>query len=201
MDAAVWVTGGEGAVMMSFEAPEAFGRLLELINETDAARTELAAASDGVDMVCQRGWYSSTDFWSPALFDQYVFPHLHRLTDIAHRHGKLFAYTMTTGVELLGHRLADAGVDVVYFVDPVQDHMSLEAAAKLAERMTVVGGTNALSLNADPQRIRTEVTQAVEALAPSNRFILHAADAVFPDTPWEGLKCMIDAWKEVTKAQ
>jgi uroporphyrinogen-III decarboxylase len=196
MDAAVWVTGGEGAVMMSFEAPEAFGRLLQIINDTDAARTELAAANDGVDMVCQRGWYSSTDFWSPALFDQYVFPHLQRLTDIAHRHGKLFAYTMTTGVELLGHRLADAGVDVVYFVDPVQDHMSLEAAAKLAERMTVVGGTNALSLNADPQRIRTEVTQAVKALAPSNRFILHATDAVFPDTPWEGLQCMIDAWKE-----
>ena len=197
MDAAVWLTGGEGAVMMSFEAPEAFGRLIELIGDTDAARTELAAATDGVDMVCQRGWYSSTDFWSPGLFDQYVFPQVQRLTEIAHRSGKLFAYTMTTGVELLGPRLADAGVDVLYFIDPVQDHVSLEAAAKLAERITVVGGTNALTLQSgDLGRIRDEVRKAVDALAPTHRFILHPVDAVFPDTPWDGVECMIDAWRE-----
>jgi len=199
MDAAVWVTGGEGAVMMSLEAPEAFGRLLEIIAETDLARTELAASTDGVDMVCQRGWYSSTDFWSPALFDQYVFPHLEKLTAAAHAHGKLFAYTMTTGVATLGPRLADAGVDVLYFIDPVQDHVSMDAARRLAERITVVGGTNALTLGSgDPARIRSEVCQAVEALAPTNRFILHPVDAIFPDTPWEAVTCMIDAWREAT---
>jgi uroporphyrinogen-III decarboxylase len=197
MDAAVWMTGGEGAVMMSFEAPQAFGKLLNIIAEADAARTELAAATDGVDIICQRGWYSSTDFWSPALFDQYVFPHLSRLTDIAHKHGKTFGYTMTTGVELLGPRLADAGVDVLYFIDPVQDHVSLDAAAKLAERITVVGGTNALTLaSGDPDRIRDEVRRAIDALAPTNRFILHPIDAIFPDTPWEAVECLIETWRE-----
>ena len=199
MDAAVWVTGGEGAVMMSFEAPEAFGKLLDIIAEADLARTELAASIDGVDMVCQRGWYSSTDFWSPALFDQYVFPHLSRLTAAAHKQGKLFGYAMTTGVEKLGPRLADAGVDVLYFIDPVQDHISLDAAAKLAERITVVGGTNALTLQCgDKNTIRDEIRKAVDALAPTNRFILHPVDAIFPDTPLEGLQCMIDAWREAT---
>jgi len=197
MDAAVWLTGGEGAVMMALEAPEAFGRLIDIIAETDLARTELAAATDGVDMVCQRGWYSSTDFWSPALFDRFVFPHLVELTAAAHRCGKLFAYVMTTGVELLGPRLADAGVDVLYFLDPVQDHVSLEAARVLAERITVVGGTNALTLQCgDAGRIRDEVRRAVDALAPTNRFMLQPVDAVFPDTPWDGVECMIDAWRE-----
>jgi len=198
MDAAVWLTGAEGGIMMSMDAPEAFGRLMDIIFEADYPRTELAATTDGVDMVCQRGWYSSTDFWSPSLFDRFVYPHLSELTALAHKHGRKFAYVMTTGVEILGPRLADAGVDLLYFVDPIQDTITLEKAGELFEgRMTVAGGTNALSLaSGDPGRIRDEVRRAIDILGPTNRFILHPVDAIFPDTPWEGVQTMIDAWKE-----
>ncbi len=197
MDAMVWFAGTQNAIMMSMDAPEAFARLAEIVNDTDYARTELACKNDGVDMVCQRGWYSSTDFWSPALFDQFVFPQLQRLTKLAHSHGKKFGYVMTTGVEKLGSRLADAGVDLLFFVDPVQDRLPLEKAKELfGDRMTMVGGTNALSLQADPQRIRDEVARAIDVLGPTNRFILHPMDAIFPDTPWEGVETLIEAWKK-----
>jgi len=198
MDAAVWFMGAENAVLMAMDAPDAFHRLLDLIFETDFARTQLAAATPGVDMVCQRGWYSSTDFWSPELFDQLVAPRLKQLTALAHRHGKKFAYVMTTGVARLGPRLADAGVDLLYFADPIQDRLSLEKARELlAGRMTLAGGTNALSLaSGDPRRIRDEVRRAIEVLGPTHRFILHPVDAIFPDTPWAGVETMIEAWKE-----
>ncbi|MBN1917287.1 MAG: hypothetical protein JW889_05205 [Verrucomicrobia bacterium] len=198
MDAVVWFAGTEGAIMMSFDAPEAFARLVDLIAATDYARTELAVTTSGVDMVCQRGWYSSTDLWSPDLFDRYVSPHLRELTALAHRHGKKFGYVMTTGVEILGPRLADAGVDLLYFVDPVQDGIALEKARDLlGERMTMVGGTNALTLaSGDPARIRDEVRRAVDVLGPTNRFILHPVDSLFPDTPWDGVEQMIAAWRE-----
>jgi len=201
MDAAVWLAGTTGAIMLAMEAPEAFGQLIDTIAATDYARTELAAKTDGVDMVCQRGWYSSTDFWSPTLFDQYVYPHLKELVDLAHRNGKKFGYVMTTGVGILGPRLADAGVDVLYFMDPLQDHSfgasPLEAARELAGRMTLVGGANALTLSCgDPARIRDEVRRAMDVLGPTNRFVLHPIDAVFPDTPWAGLETMIEAWNE-----
>ncbi len=198
MDAAVWFCGTEGAIMMALEEPDAFGELMDIIGQTDLARTQLAAATDGVDMVCQRGWYSSTDFWSPTLFDKFIYPHIEKLAAAAHDCGKLFCYVMTTGVEKLGPRLADAGVDVLYFLDPVQDGVPLEVARKLAERMTLVGGTNALTLSGDEQTIRDEVRSAIEVLGPTNRFILHPVDAVFPDTPWSGIECMIAAWKEAT---
>ena len=140
MDAAIWFAGTQGAIMMSMNAPKEFGQLMDIIAETDYARTELAANNDGVDMVCQRGWYSSTNFWSPSLFDQFIYPHLCELTALAHKHGKKFAYVMTTGVETLGPRLADAGVDLLYFVDPVQDGISVEKAKELfGDRMTMVG--------------------------------------------------------------
>ena len=197
MDAAVWLAGTEGAILLAIDAPDAFGQLVETIGRTDLARTELAAAHPGVDLIVQRGWYSSTDFWSPGLFDQYVYPHVRDVAAVAHKHGKKFAYVMTTGVATLGPRLADAGVDVLYFVDPVQDTIALEQARDLlADRMTLVGGINSLDLTGDAQTIRDKVRRAVDVLGPTNRFILHPIDAIFPDTPWEGVEAMIEAWKE-----
>jgi hypothetical protein len=198
MDAVVWFMGTEGAVLMAMDAPEAFAQLVEIIAETDHARTEIAAQTPGIDMVCQRGWYSSTDFWSPPLFDQFVFPHLARLAATTHRYGKKLAYVMTTGVERLGPRLADAGVDLLYFVDPIQDRVSLHQARDLlGDRMALVGGTNALSLaSGDRERIRCGVRTAVDTLGPTNRFVLHPVDALFPDTPWTGVETMIEAWRE-----
>jgi hypothetical protein len=197
MDAAVWFMGAENAVLMAMDAPEAFHRLLDIIFETDFARTELAATTPGVDMVCQRGWYSSTDFWSPELFDQFVAPRLKQLTALAHRRGKKFAYVMTTGGATLGARLADAGVDLLYFADPIQDRLPLGKARELADRMTLAGGTNALSLASDDaRRIRDEVRRAIKVLGPTRRFILHPVDAIFPDTPWTGVETMIEVWKE-----
>jgi uroporphyrinogen-III decarboxylase len=148
-----------------------------------------------------RVWYSSIDFWSPGLFEAYVYPHVAELAAAAHRHGKKFAYVMTTGVEVLGPRLADAGVDVLYFVDPgdpIGGGLSLPRVKELlGSRMTLVGGISSLSLaSRDPQRIEREVAEAVETLAPTGRFVLHPVDAVFPDTPWEGVQMLIEAWRK-----
>jgi L-fucose isomerase-like protein len=119
MDAVVWFCGTEGAIMLALDHPAEFQELFETVTETDRARVDLAARHPGVDLVVERGWYSSTNFWSPALFERFVFPHIRTLAAAAHAHGKKFAYVMTTGVEVLGPRLPEAGVDVLYFVDPI----------------------------------------------------------------------------------
>jgi hypothetical protein len=198
MDGVVWLTGVQNAVLMAMEAGTEFGELVDSVFAADYARTELALTTPGVDIIVQRGWYSSTDFWSPRLFDRFVIPHLADLVDLTHRHAKKFAYVMTTGIEKLGPRLADAGVDLLYFVDPLQDRLSLEWARQhLSDRMTLVGGVNALTLaSGNPQQIRQELRRAIETLGPTRRFILHPLDAIFPDTPWEGMQTLIQAWKE-----
>ena len=201
MDAVVWFTGVDGAVTMSMTEPEAFRKLINIVEATDYARTELAVKTPGIDMVCQRGWYSSTDFWSPELFSDYVLPGLKKLTALAHKHGKKFGYVMTTGVETLGPLLADAGVDLLFFIDPIQDGIALtKAREQFGNRMTMVGGINSISLASDNiEKIRDEVKAAVEILGPTNRFILHPVDAIFPDTPWKSVEAMINAWKEYQK--
>ncbi len=140
-------------------------------------------------MIIERGWYSSTDFWSPNLFNQFVFPKIKELAAYVHKKGKKFGYVMTTGVKTLGPRLAEAGVDVLYFVDPVQDNITLECAKDLfAGRLTMVGGINTLNLSScNPNKIKDEVHHAIDILAPTNRFILHPVDSLFPETPWDGI--------------
>jgi uroporphyrinogen-III decarboxylase len=198
MDGIVWLTGVEGAIMMAMDQPEAFGALAQVVAKADLERTRLAASTPGVDMVVERGWYSSTDFWSPRLFDRFVYPHVKELAEVAHEHGVKFGYTMTTGVEILGPRLVDAGVDVLYFVDPIQDGLSLAKARELlGDQITLVGGINALSLTpGNWDRIEDQVNQAIDILGPTNRFVLHPVDAIFPDTPWEGIERLIEAWKK-----
>ncbi len=201
MDAAVWFCGAEGAVLFALDHPKEFGALFDIITEADAGRTELAAAHPGVDMVVERGWYSSTNFWSPALFDSFVAPHVTRLASIAHRHGKKLGYVMTTGTQVLGPRLADAGVDVLYFVDPldpVQKGLSLESIRDLLSgSLTLGGGISSITLGGrDRAEIERAVGTALEVLGPTKRFILHPVDAVFPDTPWESMECLIEAWKK-----
>jgi hypothetical protein len=201
MDAVVWFCGTEGAIMLAMDHPKEFGDLFQAITETDAARTELAAAHPGIDMVVERGWYSSTNFWSPSLFKEFVYPHIRSLARIAHRHGKKFGYVMTTGVEILGPLMAEAGVDVLYFVDPmdpVQKGLSLEKVRDLLSgSMTLVGGFSSILLsNRDGAAIDAAIAHALDVLGPTNRFILHPVDAVFPDAPWESVERMIAAWKK-----
>jgi hypothetical protein len=199
MDAVVWLCGTEGAILLALDHPKAFSELMEIVTETDVARVELAARQPGIDLIVERGWYSSTDFWSPSLFDQFLVDHVRRLADLSHQHGKNFCYTVTTGVELLGPRLADAGVDVLYFIDPLLDGIPMEKARDLlGSRMCLVGGLNAITLATEDRRvIETEVNQAVSILGPDGRFILHPIDALFPDTPWEGVEMLIEAWEKV----
>ena len=201
MDAVVWFTGTEQAIMMSMDEPEAFHKLIDIITETDLARTSLAAAHPGVDIVTERGWYSSTDFWSPPLFDEFLFPHIKAIADAAHEHGKKFGYVMTTGVETLGPRLADAGVDVLYFVDPIDPLLNgtlnlPQVRDILADRMTLVGGVSSLTLAKSKEELDEQIRTSIEIFKPTNRFILHPVDALFPDTPWEGIENLIETWKQ-----
>ena len=107
---------------------------------------------------------------------------------------------MTTGVETLGERLAECGVDVLYFVDPldpVQKEVSLERILdRLGGRLTLVGGISSLTLaSRSPGEIEQYVQRSVEILGRTGRFILHPVDALFPDTPWPGVERLIAAWK------
>jgi hypothetical protein len=198
MDLVAWLCGVEFAVMAAMTQPDFFQELLDLVGDFDRRRTEILLDVGGVDVVAQRGWYSSTDFWSPRLFRRFLQPLLADLAGMAHAAGKRFAYTMTMGASSMADSLISAGVDLLYYVDPVQDRTDLDAVKrKFRGKVALAGGINsAVTLGSGtPTEIREAVHRAVQTLGPDG-FVLAPVDAIFPDTPWESVEALIAAWKE-----
>jgi len=174
--------------------------LVDTMYAFDLERTQLLLEVGGVDMVVQRGWYSSIEFWSPTLFGRFVLPRLRDLSALVHQAGARLAYTMTMGALPLAPQLIDAGVDLLYYVDPIQDKTDLSQVKRvIAGRMAVAGGVNSgvTLCRGSANEIRQAVHTAVETLASGGGFILAPVDALFPDTPWTSVDALIRAWREV----
>lgn len=199
MDGVIWLCGIEKSIISAMTEPEFFQRLVDSIYEFDLIRTKMMIDIGGIDIIVQRGWYSSTDFWSPKLFYKYVLPNIKRMAELIHQANLKYAYTMTTGVINFLEDLENAGVDLLYFIDPEQDKINLnEVKEKLRGNITVAGGINSsISLmKGNSEEIRHIVHNTINILR-NKKFILSPVDALFPDTPWENVKTMIDVWKEI----
>ena len=119
------------------------------------------------------------------------------MAKVAHQHHKLFGYVMTTGIDKLGKRLVDSGVDVLYFLDPHKDNITLERALEwLGDQTTLVGGVSSITLNAPVSEVKNNTAKAMDILGKTNRFILHPVNSIYPDTSWEGLNTMIEEWRK-----
>jgi len=200
MDGIIWLCGVENAIVMAIEHPSRFQEFVDVMYDFDKRRTEIMLSIGGADVIVQRGWYSSTDFWAPDLFESFVLPHLKDLVDMVHQSGKLFAYAMTTGLMPLLDELKEAGIDLLYFADPVQDDLDLSEFKKQVDgAFAVAGGINSgVTLGSgDPHEIREAVHSAVKTMGAGGGFILSPVDALFPDTPEQSLDIMIEAWREV----
>ena len=199
MDAVMWLIGIENAIMAAMTEEDFFQKLVDTVYDFDLMRTKIMIDIGGVDMIVQRGWYSSTDFWSPKLFRQFVLPNLKKLAKVVHGAGLKFCYVMTTGVMTFLDDLCEAGVDLLYFADPEQDKVDLGLLKeKLGGRLCVAGGVNSsVTLNrGSSEDIRNAVFKTVETLGKRG-VIVSPVDALFPDTLWESVETMIDAWKEI----
>lgn len=200
MDGVIWLMGVEGAVMAAMTEPEFFQDVIDLVYQWDRRRTEVLLDVGGVDLVVQRGWYSSTDFWSPATFRRFVLPHLKDLVNLAHQSGVRYGYTMTTGTLAMADLLLESGIDLLYYVDPVTERADLAAIRdRFAGRLAIAGGVSSGVTLAGGVReeIRREVETAVHTFGQRGGFILAPVDGLFPDTPWSSVEAMIGAWREV----
>ena len=198
-DAAIWFCGVEGAIMAAVDRPEFFEELLDVIHYVDKRQAEVLLDA-GVDMIARRGWYDTTRFWSPALYRRFIKPRLAELVDMAHQAGVKFTYLMSCGVTPLLDDFIDMGIDLHQHLDPVQGGDDLATVkAKLGGKVAVLGGINsAITLGRGTKdEIRAAVNHAMEVMAPGGGFILSPVDCLFPDTPWESVETLIEAWREV----
>lgn len=200
VDAAVWLCGVEGAVMMAIDEPDVFEELLDVLHAVDHRDCELLAEA-GVDIIQRRGWYEGTHFWSPGLFRRHFAPRAKALIDITHQAGAKFAWTMSAGIMPLLEDFKQLELDVLWHVDPVQGGADLRVVKDtLGDKVATLGGINsAVTLGrGSREEIRQAVFDAVEILGQGGGFILSPVDCLFPDTPWPAVQTVIEAWTEVS---
>lgn len=200
VDVACWLCGIENLIFHAVDTPEFLDELLEIIGNWNRRRMHLVL-DIGVDLFIRRGWYEGTDFWSPALFERFVLPHLRAEVALAHEAGAKFGYIITSGMMPLTDLIAAAGVDVLIGIDPVQGKgVDLPLLKKrLGGRVALWGGVNGfltVELGSEAE-VAEAVRQAIEILGPDG-FVLSPVDNVRDTSAstWRNVEVFIKAWQD-----
>ena len=200
-DALAWLCGLQNSVMMAIDQPDLLDAILDVVSRWNLWRTEVMLDA-GADLLIRRAWYEGTDFWSPALYRRFFLPRLADEVHRAHEAGTRFGYILTSGTMPLLDMIAEAGVDVIIGVDPVQGKGTdmAEMKRRAAGRIGLWGGVNGFLTveRGTVGEVRDAVERAIAALGPDG-FILSPVDNVRDgsDGVWTNVVALIEAWKEM----
>jgi hypothetical protein len=202
-DPMIWLSGVERIVCAALADPGFLERYVEVVSRWDMQQMELMLEA-GVDMIVRRGWYESTDFWSPDLYRQFLFNSFRKEIEAAHQANVLVTYAMNSGTMALLDMFHELGFDILSNVDPLTPGTDLRIIKqKSGPKLTLTGGVNnnLVVEQGTVDEVRGAVIEAVETLAPGGGFILGPADSIgyitTNDTTIRNFYAMIDAWKEV----
>ena len=203
MDAVGWLFGLQNAIIAAMDEPDFMAELTELLHNWNRQRMELFLDA-GIDLFIRRGWYEGTDFWSPRLYRQFIFPYLKKEIEMAHQAGATkFGYIMTSGSMPLLDMFVEAGLDVLIGVDPIQGKGTDLASMKqkLKGKICLWGGVNGFITveRGNKAEVREAVHNAITTLGPDGGFILSPVDNVRDTSQetWENVMAMVEAWKEM----
>jgi len=199
-DVPFWLLGAQGLIMAQADRPELMQALLDRVDAWENASIEILLDA-GVDIITQRAWYETTDFWGVSGYRQFLKSRLKKRVERVHAAGARFSYICTTGLKPRLGDLLEVGIDILWGVDPVQDttadltHFKRVASGKLC----LLGGVNAqvTLVEGAEEEIRAEVRRACRILGPGGGFILAPIDNIYEYTPRAHLEALIDEWRRV----
>ena len=88
-DTACWLAGMTELVFMGIDQPEFLQDLLGIIEKWNQSRMAVMLDA-GVDLFVRRGWYESSELWSPAMYRRFILPGLRRDVEMVHEAGAKF---------------------------------------------------------------------------------------------------------------
>jgi hypothetical protein len=199
-----WLCGLQNMMLLAVDEPQFLEELLATIAQWNEARMRVILEA-GVDLFIRRGWYESSDFWSPALYRRFLLPQLKREVALAHEYGARFGYIMTTGLLPMMDAILEAGVDVLLGVDPLQHgERPLETIRKaLGGRVCLWGGVNAaITVESGTEKdVERAVAEALSTMHGVRGFILSPVDNVtdISRRTWRNVDTLIRAWQSLAQ--
>lgn len=195
-----WLMGMEPPMASAMENPGFMEALLHKIHRWNLSRMQVVLESK-VDLYIRRAWYEGCDFITPDFYRKYMVPILKAEVDLAHQYGARFGYICTSGtVPLLGC-YAEAGIDTLIAIDPIQGtHTDMPLMRKkLGGKVCLWGGVSgAITVEmGTADAVRAAVRQAIATLGPDG-FVLSPVDNLTIDAPrtWDNVRVFIDEWQK-----
>lgn len=202
-DAMAWLSGFEEVMLLSMTQPDVVKEYVDIIHRWNMRQIEIYLDVTGADAIFRRGWYETTEFWTPERYREIVAPVLKREVDLVHQAGRKFAYIVTSAFLPVIDDLLDTGIDVLVGLDPDQGKGTELAVVKqkFAERGQALWGgvSGPMSIERGTEAdTRAAVKAALETLGQGGGFILSPVDNVRDDTEnaWRNTQVFVDAWKE-----
>lgn len=203
-DPLMWMSGVEPILLASLEDPPFLDAYVSIVAQWNLGIMEILIDA-GVDVVVRRGWYESTDFWSPGLYKRFLFDPLRREVQTAHQAGVKVSYVMNSGAMPLLPLFRELGFDILTNIDPQAPKTDLvEMKAQIGDRICLCGGVNNTHvLEEGPmESVEQAVQEAISALATGSGFIMAPGDSVgyLAGTDQKiverNVRAMIEAWKK-----
>ena len=200
IDPLIWLAGVENTIFAAIENSVFFIKCKKILTEWNQKVTELMI-DVGVDLIVRRGWYESTDFWSPDLYKKFIFDDLKKNINTAHQAGVKFCYTMNSGYMPLLEFFKELKIDILSNIDPHTPNTNLESIKnKIGKEIALCGGVNnnLILENGTEKEVENAVLAAIKQLSYNNGFILAASDSLIADNDivQRNFYKMINVWKE-----
>ena len=201
-DAMAWLSGFENIMILSLTKPELIREYLRIIHEWNLKQIEVYLEVTRADLIIRRGWYETTEFWTPEVYREIVAPTLRREAELVHQAGRKYGYIITSAFVPLLEDIIDSGVDVLIGLDPKEgkgtDLKLVKKSFREAGRALWGGVSGPMSVEtATAAQTEQAVCEALEILGKGGGFILSPVDNVREqtETAWKNTRRFLDVWK------
>lgn len=201
-DAMAWLSGYEQIMMLAISRPELIEEYAKIIHEWNMRQIGVYLDVTQAELIVRRGWYETSEFWTPAGFRRIIAPTLKREADLVHQAGRKFGYIITSAYLPLLDDILASGVDVLIGLDPSEGkgtHLpAIKERCRSAKRALWGGVSGAITVEMGTEAETAQaVGVALETLGAGGGFILSPVDNVREntETAWRNTRAFIEAWK------
>jgi uroporphyrinogen-III decarboxylase len=206
-DAMAWLSDMEQIMALGVLRPEIVAEYARIIHEWNVRQIEVYLEKTEAELIVRRGWYETTEFWTPTGFRTIIAPTLRREATLVHQAGRKFGIIVTSAFRPLLDDILEAGVDVLIGLDPVEGKDTGLAEIKdrfRARHRALWGGVSGpISVELGTEGETEEaVRTALQVLGAGGGFILSPVDNVREDTERtrRNTRRFIEAWKRYRAA-
>jgi hypothetical protein len=187
-------------LMGLYDTPELIHRYLDARLRSTLLLLE-ASLERGLDGV--HGGYdwasARAPMFSPAHFDEFVFPRLKQITDLCHRYGVPYVKHTDGNVNALIPGMIKAGVDGFQAIEPKGGMDIAQLKRDYGDRLTLIGNVDCSTVlvSGPVEAVRAQTIEVIRAAASGGGFLLSTSNSVHPGVKPEYYLAMLDTAREV----